>query len=1008
LTQYDLNLREYWRVLKKRKFIVIVTALILGVFSTFSAIIQAPDPRYTSTCSIKFEKETTLEGLYARTLSWSDGDDIDNQLGIITGYPVLTEVAENMSLIPKTGSSDGYDINAIVDGLKSKVYVEREDFTNIINISVTDKNPVFARKMANDVAETYSRLHSEQQGKRTKDAVKYIDGELKTFTQKLKKAEEEFNRFGQTNQLISIDLQSENLLLRVKEINDQIRKNNEAKSELIILLSRMKIFLKAPSSSESDTNFYSTEGTAQYQATNNKLVELLLKRDTLLEDFTEKHPEVESVRQKIVENAKKMVLLVNQQLDTIEQKKKDLNKELKDLDYLTNNLMEKKLEYERLKREVDSIRNRTVLLENKNQEALIRQAEKPQEVKIWRRASLSNLPINPPRVSATGIIGTIIGIVLGLIVAFLIETFDTSLGAIEDVEETIGAKVLGVIPFTDEKDVLASIKNAHAKEPDEHNLKKYINLVSHFAPKIMISESFRALRTNIQFAGEAEKVKTISITSTAPQEGKSMASVNLAISMAQAGLKTLLVGADLRKPMLAKIFGLEGSPGLTDILLGSYPWKDTVKTVTDIIMGRMSMDDVIMTPGLDNLSIITSGAIPPNPAELIDSKRLEEFIEEAEKEYDIAIFDSTPVLSTSDAAILGTKMDGVLIVYRVGAVSKGLLKRTSTQLEQVKCNIMGVVLNGMKPDISPDFPSYKYYQYYSYYGEDKKVLKEKSKGIFSFLFRGKERTEENDLPSGQDIPDTVVKKKKTGSFLKYFIAGAAFIVIAIGLLWQNGIIDPFNFLSPDIKGNDKSSKNVIPDVKSTTEENEKDLKPPATVPVAEKNTSEKKIEPETDVKEEMIERKKPEYPSGSFPYSIYLGSYKTKEKAEKAIDVYARKGLSPFWAKVDFKEKGSWFRVYSGYFGNSEDAELLIKDIDLKNASIKKTKYASLVGTYVNEDNLAGDLSRIKEKGYSPYVIKFNNENHALFVGAFLGDEAAENFNTDLLSAGIQSRVITR
>ena len=182
-----------------------------------------------------------------------------------------------------------------------------------------------------------------------------------------------------------------------------------------------------------------------------------------------------------------------------------------------------------------------------------------------------------------------------------------------------------------------------------------------------------------------------------------MVATNLAITMAQGGMKTLLVGSDLRKPGIDKAFGVDRSPGLSEVLIGEHPWRETVKTVTDIILGKMSWDEIMLTPGLDNLHIITSGTPPQNPAELIDSKRLEEFIEEVKKEYDVIIFDSSPILSTADAAILGMKMDGVLLVYRVGSISKGLLKRTVSQLEQVQCNLMGVILNGMKPDISPDF-----------------------------------------------------------------------------------------------------------------------------------------------------------------------------------------------------------------------------------------------------------------------------------------------------------------
>lgn len=1014
MNQYDINLREYWRILKKRKIFVLITSLILCVFSTFSAIIQAPDPLYTSTCSIKFEKETTLEGLYVRTLSWTEGDDIETQLAILTGYTVMMEVAKNMSLIPREDSMDDANINAIIEGLRSRVSVEREEYTNIINITVIDRNPLFAQKMANEVAETYRKLHAEQQGRRTREALKYIEEQLETVRKKLEKAEEKFNKFSQVNQLISIDMQSENLVLRTKEIRDEIRKLNENKSELTILLSRIRKFLKEPSESEAGTNFYSTIASQQYQSTNSSLVELMLKRDTLLENFTEQHPEVISIRQKIVENGRKMVFLLELQLENIEQKKKDLNNELDDLGYRTNNLMEKKLEYDRLKRDLDSFRNMTALLEQKNQEALISQADKPEEVLILKKALPSVSPINPPKIVSMSIMGIIIGIVLGLIMSFVVETFDTSLGTIEDVEETLDAKVLGVLPFTGEKEILKEIKEGRSKEPDDTNLGTIISLVSHFAPKSMISESFRALRTNIQFAGESKKTKSISIASASPQEGKSMVSVNLAISMAQAGLKTLLVGADLRKPMMAKIFGLEESQGLTDILLASYPWKDTVKTVTDVILGRMSLDDVMITPGLDNLNIITCGEIPPNPAELIDSKRLEEFIQEAEKEYDIIIFDSTPVLSTADAAILGKKVDGVLIVYRVGAVSRGFLKRTSMQLDQVKCNILGVVLNGMKPDISPDFPGYKYYQYYSYYGSDETVEEESSKGVLPFLFRaiGKK----NFSRSKEEVSHSKMKKKKKRSLLKYFVAVIALTFIAAGLLWQRCAVGPSDSGDAGIKADDRNSTGqTIQPASIPAKETKSPAASAAVTPAVTQmktpqieNAINEKTPAEPVTEKVAFERKKPEYPSGTFPYSIYLGSYKTKERAERAIENYFEEGLSPFWVKLDFKEKGIWFRVYSGCFRKPEEAENVIKSKNLKDASVKKTGFAYLVGVYSDDDSMAGKLNLIEEKGYSPYVVGLGENNYALLVGAFMADASAENFSTVLLSEGIHGRVVKR
>lgn len=812
MAQYDINLREYWRVLRKRKYIVIFITLLLTAFFTFYSILSAPPALYTSTCSIKFEKEATLEGLYAQALSWYGDNDIQTQIAVIKSYPVLTDVAKKLDIIPQDTQTDALnlepEINAKIVDLQSRVDVIRQEYTSILDIHVTHSNAAFAKKLAMTIALTYKELHAVQQGKRTADALEYIGNQLEVMRQKNQMAEENLSRFSRENQIISIDMQSENILLRANAIRDEIRKHNTDQKELRALMSRLENFINDPS--VSDINFYSAKADQQYQTTTNTLVELLLKRDSLLEDFTDQHPEVIAVNRKVMEHARKMQMLLRLQIDSIEDVKSDLNLALQKENRKANLLMEKRLEYNRLLREAESTRDMTNLLEQRNQEALIRDAERPEEVIIVKPAFLPSSRINPPKTFTTGAMGVVIGIVLGLILAFIVETFDTSLGAIEDVEETLGAKVLGVIPHADSKDVVESLKDKYPEGMDEQTIRKAVYLVSHFAPKTMISESYRALRTNIQFR-EDDSLKTIAITSTSPQEGKTQISINLALSMAQAGLKTLLVGSDLRKPMLAKAFGLEVIPGLTDILLGNYPWQDTIKTITDIIMGKMTMDEVMMTPGMDNLHIITSGTLPPNPAELIDSRRLMDFIDEVKKEYDIVIFDSTPVVSTADAAILGTKVDGVLIVYRVGSVSRGLLKRSSTQLEQVKCNIIGVILNGMKPDISPDFQEFRYYQ--AYYGNGGAGSESTgSKKWFSFFGKkgeGKNLFNSSILPSSARGVFPKEKKQRTSPLMKWFLILMALFCLTIGILWQSGILDPIQIYHSIIRNHAEQQDQVV-------------------------------------------------------------------------------------------------------------------------------------------------------------------------------------------------------
>ncbi|MBW1997410.1 MAG: polysaccharide biosynthesis tyrosine autokinase [Deltaproteobacteria bacterium] len=1038
MAQYDINLREYWRILKKRKAVVIIIAIALGTFSTLFSTFRAPPPLYTATCSIKFEKQTTVEGLYARTISWSDSDDMETQISILNSFSVFQRVAEEMCLIPK-GTVKREFIKprhiSIIEGLQSKVKVSREGFTNIINISASNGDPAFAQRLANTVARTYKAMHAEQQMKRTAEALKYIADQLKKVRQKLKESEEEFNRFTQENQIISFELQSENLLQRKQEIRQEIRNVRDARRELEVVLERLTGFIKNPV--RSGMNFYSSRADEQYRSTNGILVELLLKRDTLLEDFTSKHPEVVAISRKIIETARKMKILLQLDLRDLEKKEQSLFEELEALQERTNDIMEKKLEYDRLKRKVDLYHDMTALLEEKNQEALIRKAEKPEEITIVKPALLPAAPVNPPKTAATAVLGIVIGLVIGLVSAFIVEAFDTSLGAIEDVEQTIGAQVLGVIPHSDVKEIMGSLKAHVAEELKNRHLLQTPHLASHYAPKSMMAESFRALRTNVQFKFAEKRIKSVVVTSTSPQEGKTLVSTNLAITMAQAGVKTLLVGADMRKPVMGKVFGLENAPGLAEVILGNHPWRDTVKSITDIIMGKMSLDEVMLTPGLDNLNIITSGNIPPNPAELMESRRFDIFLEEAKKEYDLIVFDSPPIVSTADASIVASKMDGVVLVYRVGAVSRVLLKRAKAQLEQIGCNLIGVVLNGMKPEISPDFKDY-YKYYYSYRVVDGKKNKGfPGKGLFRG-WRSKERPTDLDQEwhsERLEKPSEVSGKKKGP--LRSVLLLIALVILALGLLWHNGMIDPGEWLSSEKPPTKKEPPKPL--VKRSLLKGEIKTRktgrgePPAMGgrPEEKERKGEKREEQGTtpEVKLQGAERelgKEPTLsPEGShglgvvtqvpvpekeplYPYSLYLGSFRNIALAKKAKAFYGKKGIGTYWAKVRFKGKGVWYRVFTGYFRSPGEAEEFKEERGLQEAEVKMTRYANLVGTFERDGELEARVKELESMGLTPYVIRRGAGKAMLLVGAYVTKEGAEGNQKDLQLKGIISKVVER
>lgn len=214
-------------------------------------------------------------------------------------------------------------------------------------------------------------------------------------------------------------------------------------------------------------------------------------------------------------------------------------------------------------------------------------------------------------------------------------------------------------------------------------------------PKSPLSESYRTLRTNIQFSSFDDNMSTILITSSTPSEGKSTVSSNLALTMAEASKKVLLIDCDLRRPSIHKKFNISNEKGLSNLLIGQYNFNEVAQKYTD------------------DFYILTSGVIPPNPSEMLSSKKMELFLGEAKKNFDYIILDTPPVVSVTDAQALSTIVDGVLLVVASGQAQIPEVHKAIELLQYVKANIIGIVANKVKSYKR----GYKYYNYY-YYGED--------------------------------------------------------------------------------------------------------------------------------------------------------------------------------------------------------------------------------------------------------------------------------------------------
>jgi succinoglycan biosynthesis transport protein ExoP len=968
-----------------------LTVILLTAFSVTLAKLRAPMPLYESTCSVKFEKAVSPVGIYTRILSWGPGDIIQTQMAVIKGYPVFTKVAKALGRIDKAEKPTPA-VGRVISELQSQVRVRREAESNIVNITATARKPAFAAQLANQVALAYKETRAEEINQRIAEAIKFIEGQLTIVGDRLKRSEERLQEFRRKRDVIAINSQSSNLLSRAYSLETRLSDTLEAKIELEAVMERIKGASSRPLSSQ--RSFSSDKASPLYQRLNSKLVDLMLERDSLLIQYTSSHPKVVELSKQVSEIARKMIIELESQLNTLTQREEGLRKEIESVSAQVEALPVKGLELGRLERDVERTSQLYSLLETKHQEALIQNAEKPEEVIIVRPAFEPTSPINRPNMTSSGLLGALIGLVLGLVFAFIIETLDTSLGAIGDVEETLGLPVVGLIPYVESKEGKAPV-------------------IPYFGQQSVLAESFTSLKTILQFSALEKDIKSIVITSATPLEGKSVVAANLAIAMAQGGLKTVLLSMDLRKPTLHKLFGLETSPGITDFLLGSGDASRAIRTVADLMMGEMGVEDIMLTPGIDNLHVITCGKIPSNPVQLIQSEKFRDLLDALYGSYDVILMDTPPLISAADASILAMKSDSVLLVYRAGEVGRGILKRIKDQLEQVKANIIGVVLNGVKAEISPDFDELKHHKYYYYYrGEDNKKKAKKERG-----------------------------GRKS---LRLFSLSILLCLVIGGLLWQTGILDleryglkkkptaerssvalaSIKILKPKkthtvpsadarepvsnpsspspesvkIQGNrvntavGKPENNATPNPKPSIHDSSQ-----AKVPVPSNiDTPKKKSLP------------KPTTPPVHYPYSVMTGSFKTWKGANETIASLREKGLSPYWTLVHLEKGGTWYRVCVGHFETSQDAKAFVQRFGLKESMVIETAYSNRIGDFASKQTIEQKLASLKKAGYSPYIIEDSQKGHTLLVGAHVTKEEADEMAGKLKDAGIHSEVVLR
>lgn len=880
MAQYDINLKDYFRILRRRKGIVIFVPLLFGMFSFVLALLQAPEPLYRATAVARVERAVSVVSLLQELVALSPEANLETQAALIKGFPVMSAAAKKLGLIPQDTTIEKIRISpaslkAIRD-LQEQVEVKRVLGTNLIEISATSQNPEAAVRIANSLAEAFQEDNFATRSRQVREAREFIEKQLREVGSGLRQAEDQLKAFQEANKILLLPEETKGVLSRLAALEVDyagIRRGTGEAERQLRRLDEGKALARP-----SDVAVDGADPTLSKLYT--VLSDLTLERGKLLLTLLPAHPQVKQLDAQIADIRHALKDTLASRVQTLRRRADELQRAIARLKREQAAIPETALEMARMEREVKVNERIFSLLKEKHQEALIKEKEQVAEVSLVRPGVGPLRPINAPQSLPKTAVGLVIGLVLGFVLAFVVEALDTSIGAIDEVESLLETPVLGVIPQLDVKAELSE-ETGEAVALDAETEEKYAFLISLFIPGSRVAEAFRGLRTNLLFSGLERDIKTIMVTSSTQMEGKTTVAINLAIALSQLGKRTLLVEADLRNPYLHHAFGIPKDPGLTDVLIGSARLDEAIRSYPDFILGKAGVEGLLDRRGIDNLLLLPCGRQPPNPAEFLSAQSVANFLAEARQRYDYVVVDSAPVLPVADPAILGSRVEGTLLVVRVGNVARVALRRAKALLEASRARVLGVCLTGMRAEVSPDYAEMAYYRY-RYGSRERRPAP--SPGWLGWL-------------SG----DLKGKLKRLALLLLLFLA------VAIGIwTWRAGLLS-LPFLSANPMNSVRvvrSTDSIPPDVGSKLA----DAAQPAGA------AHEPPSEPPP--------RMGPSASRGDPRYTVQLHAFRSEAKARRILARYRAAGVPAFSAEAVIPGNGEWWRVFAGEFKTQDEAEV--------------------------------------------------------------------------------------
>lgn len=736
----EVQLREYWRVIFKYRTIIggiVALSVLLSLIYAFTAT-----PQYSAGSKIRIStyepvlSATKIEDMLQQKSK--EANYFETQIEEIKSYSLADKALEDNAireaLVQKTspgffarlfgsGSDDSQAPLDTLAGYKApittiKTYLDTIEVkpirrTSLVVINATTTNPALSALIANKHALSYidwvrtSRIEQQSRG------LQFLRGQAEELREKVSDLEREMADYAEANSIVALNKDENITAQKMSQLNKML---TDATAKRIEAENLYKEADKSLSSSSAGFDDVST------QSMRAELAKLEGEYQQMSSKFTMSYPklrqlkaQIDAIKGSINGQRRQIVTGLKAKAAAAAEEEKNLKEELDQQKSRTFELSKKEVQYNVLNRELTSSRD---LLENvlkQMKETSLAVESNSSNVSIVDYASVPK-QASFPRKKLVVLVGLLIGIGAGLTLGFLINYLDNTIRTPEQLADQLMLPSLGVVPsfalenLPHDPDLPVQSRSATVTAPGRGGLGKEIiritenssemPLVYIQAPKSLAAEAYRTIRTGILMSRAGEPPRTILVSSAQSSEGKTTSSVNLAACLASAGGRVVLIDADLRRPSICKHFGLDSNlPGLVEV-----------------ITGQRTLHEVYLKERIRRVTIIPSGSIPPNPAELLGSLEMASLIDQLASEFDYVLIDSPPVLPVTDSVILSRYVDGVVLVIKGASTPRRVVTDARNRLKAVGANILGAVLN----DVDVTSGDYYYYNryYHSYYRAD--------------------------------------------------------------------------------------------------------------------------------------------------------------------------------------------------------------------------------------------------------------------------------------------------